>query len=64
MLERQTESTAFVWSYKFLSREEGVKLEPRTELEATSCSRAGSTEMPIKETEEAEERGEPGRMGS
>lgn len=63
-LERQIrEPAAFVWPCKLLSRESGVQLEPRTELEAARIYRAGSGEMPIKETEEAEERGEPGRMG-
>ena len=46
----------------FLSREGVMQLRPRTELEAARFARAGSAEMPVKETEEAEERGDRGRM--
>lgn len=46
-----------------LCLERGMQLESRTEHEAAWFSRAGSAEMPIKETEEAEERREPERMG-
>lgn len=45
----------------FLSREGVMQLRPRTELEAARFSRGGSAEMPVKETEEAEERGYPRR---
>lgn len=63
---RETDgSQQHLWGIaQFFSREGGMQQEPRTELEATWSSRVGSGEMPIKEIEEAEERGEPGRMGT